>query len=458
MFERFTDRARRVVVLAQEEARMLNHNYIGTEHILLGLIHEGEGVAAKALESLGISLDAVRQQVEEIIGQAGLAHAAPFVAHLLGVARCDVARHQVPEGRVLALQEVVALRLGNLAGRALIALLGGHPDAAVVAQRLAHQGEFRLVLARYGDARGMDLRKAGIREQRAVFVRAPDGGGVGTLGVGGKVIRVPVTAGTQHHRLGQVRFDLAGEQVPRDDAARLAIDRDQVEHLGARVHFHLPRRDLPLQRLVGAEKQLLAGLAARVERARNLRAAERAVVQVTRVFARERHALRHALVDDVDADLRQAVDVGFARPEIAALHRVVEETVHAVAVVVIILGGVDAALRRDGVRAPGRILETEALDVVAQLRQAGGRGTARQSGAHNDDRMLALVGRIHQLEVEAMAVPSRFDRASGAFRIEFHAWRYLYFSQPARAATGMEILPMAIRRAQIAANRFSLGV
>ncbi|HEX9824141.1 MAG TPA: ATP-dependent Clp protease ATP-binding subunit [Actinomycetota bacterium] len=69
MFERFTDRARRVVVLAQEEARLLNHNYIGTEHILLGLIHEGEGVAAKALESLGISLEAVRTQVEEIIGQ-----------------------------------------------------------------------------------------------------------------------------------------------------------------------------------------------------------------------------------------------------------------------------------------------------------------------------------------------------------------------------------------------------
>jgi ATP-dependent Clp protease ATP-binding subunit ClpC len=69
MFERFTDRARRVVVLAQEEARMLNHNYIGTEHILLGLIHEGEGVAAKALEALNISLEAVRSQVEEIIGQ-----------------------------------------------------------------------------------------------------------------------------------------------------------------------------------------------------------------------------------------------------------------------------------------------------------------------------------------------------------------------------------------------------
>ena len=71
MFERFTDRARRVVVLAQEEARLLNHNYIGTEHILLGLIHEGEGVAAKALESLGISLEGVRGQVEELIGQGG---------------------------------------------------------------------------------------------------------------------------------------------------------------------------------------------------------------------------------------------------------------------------------------------------------------------------------------------------------------------------------------------------
>ena len=69
MFERFTDRARRVAVLAQEEARMLRHDHIGTEHILLGLIREGDGVAAEALESLGISLEAVRQHVGEITGQ-----------------------------------------------------------------------------------------------------------------------------------------------------------------------------------------------------------------------------------------------------------------------------------------------------------------------------------------------------------------------------------------------------
>ena len=67
MFERFTDRARRVVVLAQEEARMLNHNYIGTEHILLGLIREGEGVAAQVLVKLGADLNRVRQQVIQLL-------------------------------------------------------------------------------------------------------------------------------------------------------------------------------------------------------------------------------------------------------------------------------------------------------------------------------------------------------------------------------------------------------
>jgi len=69
MFERFTDQARRVVVLAQEEARMLSHNYIGTEHILLALVHEGMGVAAQALESLGVAKEEARQQVEEVVGR-----------------------------------------------------------------------------------------------------------------------------------------------------------------------------------------------------------------------------------------------------------------------------------------------------------------------------------------------------------------------------------------------------
>ena len=127
MFERFTDRARRVVVLAQEEARMLNHNYIGTEHILLGLIHEGEGVAAKALESMSISLEAVRQQVEEIIGQG---QAAP-TGHIPFTPRAK---------KVLELSLREALQLGhNYIGTEHI-LLGlireGEGVAAQVLQKL----------------------------------------------------------------------------------------------------------------------------------------------------------------------------------------------------------------------------------------------------------------------------------------------------------------------------------
>jgi ATP-dependent Clp protease ATP-binding subunit ClpC len=135
LFERFTNRARRVVVLAQEEARMLNHNYIGTEHILLGLIHEGEGVAAKALESLNISLEAVRQQVEEIIGQG---QAAP-TGHIPFTPRAK---------KVLELSLREALQLGhNYLGTEHI-LLGlireGEGVAAQVLQKLgAHLDRVR---------------------------------------------------------------------------------------------------------------------------------------------------------------------------------------------------------------------------------------------------------------------------------------------------------------------------
>ena len=81
MFERFTDRARRVVVLAQEEARLLDHNYIGTEHILLGLVHEGEGVAARVLAGFDVDLDGVRQLVREIVGVASEGD-EPVVGHI----------------------------------------------------------------------------------------------------------------------------------------------------------------------------------------------------------------------------------------------------------------------------------------------------------------------------------------------------------------------------------------
>jgi ATP-dependent Clp protease ATP-binding subunit ClpA len=148
MFERFTDRARRVVVLAQEEARLLNHNYIGTEHLLLGMAHEGQGVAAAALESLGISLEAVRAQVEEIIGQGQRAPSGhiPFTPRAKKVLELSLRESKqlghnyigtehillglIREGEGVAAQ--VLIRLGADLSRArgqVIGLLSGHAGA-----------------------------------------------------------------------------------------------------------------------------------------------------------------------------------------------------------------------------------------------------------------------------------------------------------------------------------------
>ena len=172
------------------------------------------------------------------------------------------------------------------------------------------------------------------------------------------------------------------------------------------------------KRLISAEQQLLAGLAARVKSARDLRAAEGAVGQQAAVFAGEGHALRDALVDDVDADLRQPVDVGLARAEVAALDRVVEEPVDAVAVVLVILRGVDAALGGDGVRAARAVLVAEAFHLVAQLGQRGGGRGARQAGADDDDLVLPPVGRVDQLRFELVLVPLFLDRAGGDVCVE----------------------------------------
>ena len=168
-------------------------------------------------------------------------------------------------------------------------------------------------------------------------------------------------------------FDRAGQEIARDDAASLAVDDHQVQHLAARVHLDAAGGDLLLERLVRAQQQLLPRLSPRIKRARNLHAAERARIEQSSVFARERNALRHALVDDVDADLRQAVDVRFARAEISALHRVIKKAMNAVAVIAVIFRGVDAALRGDRVRAARAVLKAEAMHVVALLAERRGR-------------------------------------------------------------------------------------
>src|SRR6185369_785502 len=112
----------------------------------------------------------------------------------------------------------------------------------------------------------------------------------------------------------------------------------------------------------------------------------------------------------------EPVDVGLACAEVAALHRVVEQPVNTVAVVLVVLRGVDAALGRDAVGAARAVLEAEALNVVAELRERGSRGATGQARAHDDERVLTLVGGIDELELELVPLPLRLDGPAGDVR------------------------------------------
>jgi ATP-dependent Clp protease ATP-binding subunit ClpC len=183
MFERFTDRARRVVALAQEEAKRLDHNYIGTEHILLGLIRERDGVAAKALESMDISLDVVRQQVEEIIGRGQQPPSGhiPFTPRGKKVLELSLRESQqlghnyigtehillglIREGDGVAPQVLVKLGADlNRVRQRVIQLLHGYPAEEPVSARSA-TGELRLPPAVQARLEAVEQRLAAV-EQR----------------------------------------------------------------------------------------------------------------------------------------------------------------------------------------------------------------------------------------------------------------------------------------------------
>src|SRR4029077_5495252 len=175
--------------------------------------------------------------------------------------------------------------------------------------------------------------------------------------------------------------------------------------------------DLPLERLVRTEQELLAGLAAGVEGAGHLYAAEGPGVEEPAVLAGERDALRHALVDDVAADLGQPVDVRLARPVVAALDRVVEEPVDGVAVALVVLGRVDPALGGDRVRTTRGVLVAERLHDVAGLAKGRRRGRTGQPGADHDDRQPAPVGRVGDPGLELACLPAQLDRAAGCLGV-----------------------------------------
>jgi ATP-dependent Clp protease ATP-binding subunit ClpC len=269
MFERFTDRARRAVVLAQEEARMLNHDYIGTEHLLLGLIHEGKGVAAKALEQMRITEEAVRQQVEEIVGRG---QQVPRSGHIPFTPRAK---------KVLKLSLREALQLGHSYIGTEHILLGlmreGEGVAAQVLLRLGADadGTRHQVIELLRGSQSQDdsaaararRRLGGVprRERRLLPELA---GRFDSLEARLSALERRVGTGPDlrdlDEDLGQVRRekeaaidvqDFETAAVLRDKEARLLDEKDSRQQEWAAVHQDLPSLSEEVERLRGLLRQ-----------------------------------------------------------------------------------------------------------------------------------------------------------------------------------------------------------
>ena len=188
---------------------------------------------------------------------------------------------------------------------------------------------------------------------------------------------------------------------------------------------------------------------ARVKGPRNLCPAERAIGEQSPILSGERHSLRYTLIDDVYAQLGEAIDIAFTRAEVSAFDGIVEKPIDTVAVVLIILGGVDPTLRGDAVCAAWGILKAEALYFVAQLAHRRRRRCTRQARAHHDDGVFPLVGWIHQLHFEAVPVPLLRQRTAWDVRIEVERHR----TSPLKTATGTAVKAAQIRIASAMETR-----
>ena len=258
------------IVVDPESAHRVMHCGVNAHRNLVrifigdALVHLEQIAVALANYILTKSFDRVRKI--EIDTEPTLAYTTTFVAHLLGPARSDVSRSEIPETGILPLQVVITLALRDLRRRSLVAFLLRHPHAPVVSERLAHQRELRLMLATHGNARRMNLGEARIGERSASLVCPPDGSRIRAFCVRREIEYVAVSAGTKHYSIGNVRLDFSGHEISCHDPSRATIDHNEIQHLGARIHRDGLRVDLPLESLIRAEQELLARLAARVER------------------------------------------------------------------------------------------------------------------------------------------------------------------------------------------------
>ena len=237
----------------------------------------------------------------------------------------------------------------------------------------------------------MDLRKAGIGEEGSLLVALPGGGTVGIHRIGGKEIGISVAAGSEHHRMGAETLDFTGHEVAGDDSLGLAVDDHEVQHLVTGIALDGSCGDFLVQGSIGAEQELLAGLSAGIERTADLDTAEGAVRQIAAVLTRKRNTLGYALVYDGGAHFREPVDIGFAAPVVATLDGIIEKAVHGVVVILVVLRGIDTALRRNRVGAARGIADTEDLDIVSEFSERSRCRCTAKTGTYDDYLEFPLV-------------------------------------------------------------------
>src|SRR6266446_6910121 len=400
------------------------------------------------IEKISVALaNGLFAQTRNSVGKIEINPASPrsdtmsFIAHFLGRARSDVARREISEAWIFSLKIIIAVRIRNIFRRfgAIFSSLW-HPNASVIAQRFRHQSQFGLMLTGDGDAGGMNLSEARITKKRTAFVSAIGGGDVATARVGRKKKDIAVTAGRENNGIAGEGIDFAGAQVAGDDSLGMTIDQNEVEHLGLREHFHRAEGDFPAEGLIGPEQQLLAGLAAGVKRPRNLRPAEGTIGEQPAILARERYTLFGALVDDEIADFGQPVNVRFARTEIAPFDRVVKQSENAVAVVLVILGSIDPALRRNGMGATRRILITKTFHTITKFTQSGrGRSASQPRTDHNDFKFAAII-RANETRIILVVPPFLLEWTGRNFAVEFSDHNCCAgWMRPSKTATGMAV-------------------
>ena len=398
------------VIVYPEPTHGIVHGWKDAHRCLVGrligdLLVDIKKITVACLDRIGPeAIDRVAEV--EIYPELGWAHSATFITHTFRRPGGNITGSQVAEAGINALQIVVAIFLGNVV-RILFAIFGflRHPNPTVITQRLGHEGKLGLIITGNRNAGRMNLRVTWIGETGALLVSPPRRRGVGITSVGGEIEYVAVAPGSHDHTVGRVRGDFAGNQVAHDDALGLSVDEDEFEHFGVRVKLNPAGTDHFGECRISAEQKLLAGLAPGVERPGDLSATEGAIGQQSAVFAGEGHALGDTLVDDIRRDLGQPVHVGLTGTVVATFDRIVEQPIHAVAVVLVILGGIDSTLRGDRVGATWAVVENETIHLIAQFRHGRGSRATGESRPHHDDFVFPLISGVDQLHVGFVGAP-----------------------------------------------------